>query len=335
MNQTDAPSPRDLTRHASTYRKDLAALTEAGFVRSTKGKRPVYTTSAVLQTDAEEMQNYRKSAADHDLRIPDENENKRLARNARVTIPGQQDILNQINIILGPEDAAGENGTETYLIRAGRNVEFTDAQRAAAEKLRKLDFEKRAISIHYIPANPEKSEETFNFYAGALVYSVETARLYLPGFKNAPNEAQGERCILDVEHIDFAKSRQLLEFNPPSVRQHFREMLPEMFSVSVDPPMDVRVRFENKTFVKKKLERLRKARTRKNERQGSGSYPVLSENEDHSELIYLDRIRGLEDFARYLRGFGRAAVAEEPPELVERMKATYDRMTDLYTEEMQ
>lgn len=324
------PSVRS-ARHASTYRKDLASLEEAGLVRKTTGTPPTYTTSAVVSTDTAEMQTYQKATAGDDLRIPDENENKSLSRNARVTISGQQAILDQISILLGAADDAEEAGVEKHLFRTGRNTDFTDAQLAAAEKLRKMGYEERALSLHYRPANPEKPEETFLFYAGSLVYSVETTRLYLLGFKDVPDETAGESCILDVEHIDFAESRKTPQSNPSSVRKHFRKMLPEMFDVSVEPAMDVRVRFENQPFVKKKLERLIRARTRPAEKlQRAGQMPKLLENEDLSELIYLDRIRGLENFARYLRGFGRAAIAEEPPELAERMKATYERLTDLY-----
>ena len=48
------------------------------------------------------------------------------------------------------------------------------------------------------------------------------------------------------------------------------------------------------------------------------------------EIFYADTIRGLEDFARYLRSFGRAALVIEPPKLVERMKNTPLRVMEAY-----
>ena len=46
--------------------------------------------------------------------------------------------------------------------------------------------------------------------------------------------------------------------------------------------------------------------------------------------IYEDNVRGLEDFARYLRSFGYSVLALEPPELKEKMLKSYHRTLEKY-----
>lgn len=44
------------------------------------------------------------------------------------------------------------------------------------------------------------------------------------------------------------------------------------------------------------------------------------------KYVYEDNIRGLEDFARFLRSFGSSVLALEPPELTKKMVYTYNRI---------
>ena len=50
------------------------------------------------------------------------------------------------------------------------------------------------------------------------------------------------------------------------------------------------------------------------------------------KYVYEDDIRGLDDFARFLRTFGLSVLVMEPPELKEKMKRTYNRVIEKYTE---
>ena len=92
-----------------------------------------------------------------------------------------------------------------------------------------------------------------------------------------------------------------------------------MFQISVEPPVDVRVRFENYPFIRDKIERLCRIRS-------SGRIEMAD-----GDLIYTDRIRGEADFSRFLRRFGRSAIVEEPGSLRQRLIDTSRKVIALYS----
>ena len=96
----------------------------------------------------------------------------------------------------------------------------------------------------------------------------------------------------------------------------------EMFSLSLDDPVHVVVRFKKFGNMERKVRTLMKFRQQ--------THPKADFEYNETEILYEDTIRGIEDFARYLRSFGRAAIAVEPPQLVERMKETPLRVMQAY-----
>ena len=95
-----------------------------------------------------------------------------------------------------------------------------------------------------------------------------------------------------------------------------------MFQVSVGEPYDVKVRFENHPFILDKLRRLCSARTETADIEVSGS-----------EIVYSDRIRGLEAFSRYLRRFGSSCIVECPDELRHMAERSAERLIERYAAE--
>lgn len=170
-----------------------------------------------------------------------------------------------------------------------------------------------------------KDEETLtDFATGLLFYSTETSGLYALG-RNIQNgyilSLRLER-ILDINEL----SEQNHEFHDQSYYDIFDEMLASQYEpivshvkVLVNDFGNVVNRFNDLTDFRKH------ASMRKLEKIPKGC-------EYKSAYIYEDNIRGIADFARFLRKFGNSVVALEPIELKERMLNTYKRIIEMNEE---
>ena len=67
-------------------------------------------------------------------------------------------------------------------------------------------------------------------------------------------------------------------------------------------------------------------------REKSSIKRISIPNEKYT-YIYEDNLRGLSDFARFLRSFGTAVIAIEPPKLRETMINTYTKILEKYADE--
>ncbi len=147
---------------------------------------------------------------------------------------------------------------------------------------------------------------------GMIVYVVETTRIYLMG--KGPNE---QYSIIPLEQIIAVKVGERGNYCFHS--SEFYQIYREMFQISAEDPIDVRVRFQNYTFIWDKIERLCSLR--------DTAEIVI----DGDETIYTDKIRGEWDFARYLRRFSKSAIVESPASLREKMMDTSRKVVEPYS----
>ena len=155
-----------------------------------------------------------------------------------------------------------------------------------------------------------------------VIYSVEKAALYLFGkvFTEDPVLTPVSDSIIDLSTVtDFEETKY------PNNNYHsaaFQKIFSEMFSISVEEPVNVTVRFDLTANVKRKVQYLKQQRS-------GASIDFLP---DENQLEYTDTIRGLNDFANYLRQFGKSVHVIAPAELKEKMEFSVDRTLSRYEE---
>lgn len=319
----------DFTCSESTLHKDLSFLIDTGLVSckksipESKGNAPdrriprrCYDSSAVTQTTREEMEHYAGASLQN------------RSEYSGIESDVQEDILSQIRVLLPyTEDFDPGSG----IIRIGKKARLSRAQSDAVEKLISLKYTENVLDLYYRPISGTSETEHVLFCSGLLLYSFETTRLYLLGRSDDPKQKNPTNSIIDVTTIEFAKTlagtKQLGQKKFSSLRLEFRQIAKEMFDISLDPPMDVRILVKDKAYLTEKFRHLKEVREK------AGNHPEFFFDEKTSCRVYTDRIRGMESFARYLRGLGSDVLVKSPEILAERMKGTSDRVIALYTEE--
>ena len=182
-------------------------------------------------------------------------------------------------------------------------------------EFQKFDYKNKVLEIPYHANNGQ--ENIFTFATGLLVYSQEKNQFYLLG------ETNGIKTILRLSNIaDTHNIRETTISNYIYANSEYTHIFHEMFSISLEEPMRVAVRFQKFGNIERKVRTLMSFRKH--------TKPTVDFEFSPEEIFYADTIRGLEDFARYLRSFGRAALVIEPPKLVERMKNTPLRVMEAY-----
>lgn len=206
----------------------------------------------------------------------------------------------------------GELHNQNYFLYGRQNQGLTTI-RKQLNKLSKYDCAHKSITISY--HEKEGTLRLFeNFSLGILIYSVEKDKLYLLGeTPEMPN------CILISSCID--------DIHPGTDENHiyhntsYNQLYEEMFSISLEPPIDVIVEFDSFGTIPRRIEQLRNHR------------PSASIVKENNVIIYKDRIRGIDDFANYLRQFGKSARVLEPKELRDKMLYSVKRSLTRYQEE--
>lgn len=142
---------------------------------------------------------------------------------------------------------------------------------------------------------------------GMIVYSAEKDKLYLMGKRaNSTGTKISKGCqILNVDNIESVEVTDSRHDYWQS--QEFKQLYEAMFSISADAPAKVRVVFENIFKIKSKVAQLLSQR------------PTARLTLKEGTIVYEDTISGLDDFASYLRRFGRSCKVEEPEALKKMM----------------
>ncbi|GEM_PF-4514727 len=179
------------------------------------------------------------------------------------------------------------------------------------EKLRGIPFSTRSLRITYQSGDIER---TFSFLTGLFFYAADKRRLYLIG-KEPGKEYDTTLVCSRIVKITPEDAE-----NPLFQNRYYRKMYDEMFSVSTEPAEKVKVEFERVFNVEEKLNRLLRTR------------PCARITRKEDTILYEDTIRGMTDFFKYLRGFGRSVRILEPASLRELALQSAERILERYTE---
>ncbi len=187
---------------------------------------------------------------------------------------------------------------------------FETAKKLAThlEELNKYPFEQKELLISF--NGKRGSIEKLPVAVGNVVYSVEKDRLYLIGeTKTGPIIIQYET----ITHMEVGQNENHIFQNAM-----YQGIVEDMFSISVEPAVHVKVEFENIFRIGEKL------------RQVVANRPKAYLYEEDGFLIYEDDVRGLYDFAAFLRRFGSSCKVIEPPALVNLMVDSAKRILEAY-----
>ena len=214
----------------------------------------------------------------------------------------------------------GASSNSSYLTY-GRNHEMLSQIGQWMKKISDTGCTENLIRLEYTTRSGNPL--TVLFETGLIIYSIEKAKLYLLGkeFSEQPQLTANYDSIIDVSTITHAENTSY-----PNNSYHsasYQRVFSEMFSVSLEKPMKVVVRFDLVANVKRKVLYLQQQRSQ----ASITMYP------DENQLEYTDTIRGLGDFANYLRQFGRSAHVIAPVELKEKMQFSVNRALARYEEE--
>lgn len=206
-----------------------------------------------------------------------------------------------------------ESSEDSQFYLTGRNYDKSDKVNVFLEKLNTYSYETKQLQIKY--NSTYRGTLDIKMAVGLVIYSADRDTLYIIG------KVDDSDYILNTEHIESITESD--ENNSHFHSQYFFNMLDQMFSISADPVNHVVVEFENKFDINNKLKRLAKRRP----------FASLTYNDEKSTITYEDDIRGLYDFANYLRRYGKSARVLEPQILQEIMLSSASRILDRYKEE--
>lgn len=184
------------------------------------------------------------------------------------------------------------------------------------------DFISHPYSTNLLQLNSSYNGiERHNIFAtGLLFYCVETSAFYALGYSYSHSRTEAVR-------IGWISSiTNLIDKNDLFHSDEYYKIYDEMFSAGYDEsPYQVKVLFQDFGNIYTRFSNL--CNVRKN-----AAITVIENPPENCiyKYLYTDTIRGLSDFARFLRGFGYSVLAMEPPELKQMMINTYTRSLSFY-----
>ena len=205
------------------------------------------------------------------------------------------------------------------LKRFGKSNDISPKQIDAFNNFTSYPYKTNLLELSY----SRKGEIQCDIFAvGLLFYSVETGEFYVLGKNILKNRTESRRIDRFLNISPSTETHN--EFHANKYYRIFEEMFSSQYEEKI---YNVKVLFQDFGNVKKRFQDLKKIRSNSNIKAISSP----PENCPYS-FVYTDTIRGLSDFARYLRGFGMSVLAVEPSELKEKMLFTYERIIKEYGE---
>lgn len=229
--------------------------------------------------------------------------------------PQLHSVLDKALFILGDENPPIDN--ESYLFygckytESGRVQDFFD-------KISKFPYRSKALKITH---NTKNGERTVILAIGMFIYSIEKDQLYIMGHMYTPaKNTYDEKFVYTLFPSSIINIKKTDYDNPYFMSEEFTDIYKTMFSVSTDQAEDVTVEFDRIYQIENKIKHL------------SNNRPLskISYSEDGSKIIYTDTLRGLSDFAVYLRRFGRACHVIAPESLKNSVLDTRRKMLENY-----
>ncbi len=190
------------------------------------------------------------------------------------------------------------------------------------EQLKKIttyDYKNKVLQITYL--SNQSQELTLPIATGMIIYSVEKDKFYLLGedYSIEDQLARPRYTIIDIAKIIDVHEK--MDSHSCFHSQFFESIFDAMFSISIEPPVNVIVEFERVANVERKVKYL--------QMQRKNASIQVQEN----KILYTDQVSGLADFANYLRRFGKSARVIEPLLLKEKMRQSVELSLARYEEE--
>lgn len=240
------------------------------------------------------------------------------------------DIEKKIMAALQPDFEADDEFDEAEeienlgYISIGKKYVKSKNVKEMVDRLNTVPYNLFAIKVSYKTKN---GVANYIVKVGLLMYAQDKDKLYVIGKRvntNADNKTNEKDIIFKGENILEVERTDIR--NDVYMNTYYMNMYDEMFSVSTEDPIDVEVEFDDFGQVKDKIYRLKE--TRKNAKVEV--YPIPGTDPVKMKVVYKDRLRGLEDFANYLRKYGSSVKVIAPAELRDRMILSCERILKAY-----
>ncbi|MGN1382672.1 MAG: WYL domain-containing protein [Eubacterium sp.] len=207
---------------------------------------------------------------------------------------------------------AGE--TEHGALIFGRRCSLSEEVKEKLEELMQLPYSTHPVILTM------KNGKVWQEEISHILYNTETNMIYLL----CDSKGGSGHYLIRLDRVK-EMSCNMKEKNLVYHRTSDRSYIDQMWAVSDDQPVKVRVRFENRDFIRRKVERIVHAREK------TSGARISKWTAEYIE--YEDTVVGLSDFSRYLRRFGSSVIVMEPPELAEQMCAAAEKLLSRYAEE--
>ena len=214
----------------------------------------------------------------------------------------------------------GSTSSPSYLTY-GKSHEMLEQISQWMKKLSDSNYTEKLIRVTYNTRSGQTL--TILFQTGMVIYSVEKAKLYLLGkeYTSDPSPSEKYHSVIDMSTIIRIEDTEFSNTGYQS--DEYRHTFSEMFSISLEDPVRVTVRFDLEANVNRKIKYLSQQR----------SNASIAYFPEENQLEYQDTIRGLSDFANYLRQFGRSVHVIAPAALKKKMEFSVNRALARYEED--
>lgn len=225
-----------------------------------------------------------------------------------------EDILDGIAYKLELALLGQEMGQKQYTKRVlqGGKVKMNAGFEKVIEKLEAAHYTENFIRINHKNKYGEDIDVVME--AGMLLYVPGKKKLYLVG------ETGKRRIVIDCMSITSVNQED--GKNTVFKSTVYKELAETMFEISNESPVHVKVRFDNISSIRDKLNRVAINRKYADVYELDGS------------IIYEDEVSGLNDFAHFIRRFGYGAEVIEPIELRDKMIKTTERVLAAYGQKL-
>lgn len=227
-------------------------------------------------------------------------------------------LKHKLDILTGDADQIDTH--DNYLLYGKSHNSFKNIANRLSF-LGKYNYQNKVLNVQYTTQTSKSVQITFAL--GIIVYCLEKDSIYLIGERSAFKNSNSSKkyTIINLESITGIKetTTESLIFNS----DEYIDIFETMFSISVEPPVPVTVEFQIFGNIEKKIRILHKQRPKSK----------IIVNQEEKKIIYSDIVRGLSDFAAYLRQFGRSALVISPPELKEKILFSVNRSLERYMED--
>ena len=285
----------------TTLRKDLRALRENGFVTLKEGEPVTYdiTSSApyILPVSGNSLAEFCRKYEEH------------LTTTSELS-PIEQTYKKIQDLISWDSSTYGQH-------KFGKINQISPVQISKFDEFIRHPYKTNRL---WINSNYNGNERHDLISVGLLFYSVETSAFYALCQNHTQNKIESTR-------LDFIDT--IADTEEPNILFHskdFYRMYEEMFAAGFDAKLyHVKILLQDYGNIKIRFQNLL------SKRKKSSLRPIENPPEECTyKYIYEDDLRGLDDFARFLRSFGSSVLAVEPPELKEKMIYTYARTLAKY-----